>query len=123
MILRDALSRTESLKIEYCGNEDDCNEKSDNVSESDDENSDTDNKKSNCADEGKNVEGTSDLAECKAVEDVNVLNCNLCGQVFTEDNKESHMKTCHDGDLHCCCICKKKYKNLKVLKRHLKIHR
>lgn len=121
--LKDALLRIETLNVKYCSNgNEDRNEKSVNVSESDNEESDSDSK----ADNSENVEVTSEFSskkDCKVLETVKVSSCNLCGQAFTEDNEDIHMKLCHDGDFHTCSICKKKYKDLKVLKRHLRIHR
>lgn len=126
--LRETLSRTETLNIEYCSNDnEDLNEKSDNVSESDSEKSDSDNKINNCVDDSENVQVTSEFLlkkDCsKVVENVKVSTCSLCGQAFTEGNEETHIELCHNGDFHSCITCKKKYKDLKALKRHLRIHK
>ncbi|RZB40637.1 m7GpppX diphosphatase [Asbolus verrucosus] len=53
------------------------------------------------------------------------LQCKLCGQILNNNNEEKdHMETCHPSeDQHICGKCKKEYSDIKLLKRHLRVHK
>lgn len=47
--------------------------------------------------------------------------CQLCGETLSDE--DLHMRSYHQSDTHTCCVCKKQYSELKLLKRHLRVHR
>lgn len=49
--------------------------------------------------------------------------CRECGENLIEIDEKTHIKTCHTNDKHTCCVCRKNYVNLQLLKRHLRVHK
>lgn len=49
--------------------------------------------------------------------------CELCQQVLNDIKQIQHMEDCHKDGKHKCITCKKEFSEIKILKRHLKVHK
>lgn len=58
-----------------------------------------------------------------AVQDQTSLKCTICLETFDLDcDLQTHMIAHPENDKAICTLCKKQFKDLKVLKRHVRIH-
>lgn len=48
--------------------------------------------------------------------------CNLCGQSLNNISQTSHEENYHQDGRHICLTCKKEFVDIKLLKRHVRIH-
>lgn len=49
--------------------------------------------------------------------------CKYCNQSLNGTTKDEHNKLYHQEKCHVCSSCKKEYKDLKTLKRHIRVHK
>ena len=49
--------------------------------------------------------------------------CTICKQELINTDEKTHINEFHPSGSHICCVCIKKYENIKQLKSHLRTHK
>lgn len=49
--------------------------------------------------------------------------CSLCNQTLSDTNQAIHEENYHQPGKHTCLACRKEFVELKLLKRHLRVHK
>ncbi|GLV42622.1 uncharacterized protein CBL_03361 [Carabus blaptoides fortunei] len=70
----------------------------------------------------QNLEDDSD--DRTSVKSGDIVNeCNLCNQTINDTNQANHEENYHQPGKHTCLACRKEFVELKLLKRHLRVHK